>query len=57
VQKARGLLTRTGLRHGKCGVKEIEQLSRLPEFHDFQVRVYNKARQNMLSLKINPTET
>ena len=24
---------------------------------DFQVRVYNKARQNMLNLKINPTET
>lgn len=57
VQKARGLPTRAGLRHGKCGLKEIEQLSCLPEFRDFQVRVYNKARQNMLSLKINPTET
>ena len=30
VQKAKGLLTRAGLRHGKCGLKEIEQLSRLP---------------------------
>lgn len=55
--KKPGLPTRAGLRHGKCGLKEIEQLSCLPEFRDFQVRVYNKARQNMLSLKINPTET
>ena len=57
VRKARGLLTRAGLRNGKCGLKEIEQLARLPEFRDFRVRVYNKARQNMLSLKVNPTET
>ena len=57
VRKARDLLTKAGLRHGKCGLKEIEQLARLPEFRDFQVRVYNKARQNMLSLKINPTQT
>ena len=57
VRKARGLLTKAGLRHGKCGLKEIEQLPHLPEFRDFQVRVYKKARQNMLSLKVNPTET
>ena len=48
---------RAGLRHSKCGLKEIQQLARLPEFQDFQVRVYNKARQNMLSFKVNPTET
>ena len=52
VRKARSPLTRAGLRHGKCGLKEIEQLARLPEFRDFQVRVYNKATPNMLSLKV-----
>ena len=72
------------MRHDRCGLKEIEQLARLPEFRDFQVRVSiqfnfnsiylfathllqqcdtlnniwsNKARQNMLSLKINPSQT
>lgn len=57
VKKARGLLTRAGLRHGKCGLPEIKRLAQLPEFRDFQVPVYNKAKQNLLDVQTNGKET
>lgn len=44
------------MRHGKCRLPKIKKLAQQPEFSDFQVRVYNKAKQNLLDVQTNSKE-